>query len=184
MSRILLVDDSPHAQRMGERILQEEGHEVVTVTDGLTALTRLDDVDPDLVVTDITLPRRSGYQICTFVKTHPKHQHVRVLLTAGLLEAVDEGEALRAGSDGLVRKPFEASALLDAARPLLASAQQDRAKGPAQATPEPLKPVAPVPIKEELIRAAVTVALEEALPALTDEITDRILVALGQKSPR
>ena len=49
MSRILLADDSPHAQRMGERILADEGYEVVTVSDGDSALVRLEDVDPDLV---------------------------------------------------------------------------------------------------------------------------------------
>ena len=49
MSRILLVDDSPHAQRMGERILSEEGYEVVTVSNADSALIRLDDVDPDVV---------------------------------------------------------------------------------------------------------------------------------------
>lgn len=169
---------------MGERILQEEGLEVVTITDGLTALSRLDDVDPDLVITDITLPRRSGYQICQFVKTHPKHQHVRVLLTAGLLEAVDEGEANRAGSDGLLRKPFEASAMLEATRPLLAAAQQDRVQQGSAAPPgEPeYAPVLPVTVSEELVRAAVVVALDAALPSLVDEITNRILLALGQKS--
>jgi len=56
MSRILLADDSPHAQRMGERILREEGFEVVTVTDGETALIRLEDVDPDVVLADVFLP--------------------------------------------------------------------------------------------------------------------------------
>ena len=58
MTRILLADDSPHAQRMGERILREEGFEVVTVTDGQTALMRLADVDPDVVFADVSLPRR------------------------------------------------------------------------------------------------------------------------------
>ena len=53
MSRILLADDSPHAQRMGERILRDEGYEVVTVSDGDSALMRLEDVDPDLVLADV-----------------------------------------------------------------------------------------------------------------------------------
>src|SRR5579864_4833139 len=53
MSRILLADDSPHAQRMGERILREEGFEVVSLTDGNTTLLRLDDVDPDLILADV-----------------------------------------------------------------------------------------------------------------------------------
>ena len=56
MTRILLADDSPHAQRMGERILREEGYEVVTVTDGQTALMRLADVDPDVVFADSRCP--------------------------------------------------------------------------------------------------------------------------------
>jgi CheY-like chemotaxis protein len=53
MSRILLADDSPHAQRMGERILADEGYQVVTVSDGDTALLRLEDVNPDLVLADV-----------------------------------------------------------------------------------------------------------------------------------
>ena len=50
MSRILLADDSPHAQRMGERILRDEGHEVVVVSDGRVALLRLEDSQPDLII--------------------------------------------------------------------------------------------------------------------------------------
>src|SRR5436853_231666 len=56
MSRILLVDDSPHAQRMGERILSEEGYEVVTVSNADSALIRLEDVDPDVVLADAVTP--------------------------------------------------------------------------------------------------------------------------------
>ena len=59
MSRILLVDDSPHAQRMGERILTEEGYEVVTVSNADSALIRLDDVDPDVVLADTVMPGRT-----------------------------------------------------------------------------------------------------------------------------
>src|SRR3954451_22430651 len=118
MSRILLADDSPHAQRMGERILREEGYEVVTVTDGNTALVRLSDVDPDLVLADVTLPGRSGYDICREIKNHARFQHVRVILTAGLLERVDEAEAVNVRCDGVLKKPFEATALIELVRPL------------------------------------------------------------------
>src|SRR4051794_41978535 len=83
MSRILLVDDSPHAQRIGERILTEEGYEVVTVSNADSALIRLDDVDPDLVLADTVMPGRTGYEICQYVKMNPRLRHVRVILTAG-----------------------------------------------------------------------------------------------------
>ncbi len=86
MSRILLVDDSPHAQRMGERILSDEGYEVVTVSNADSALIRLEDVDPDVVLADAVMPGRTGYEICQYLKMSPRHRHVRVILTAGVLE--------------------------------------------------------------------------------------------------
>ena len=68
MSRILLADDSPHAQRMGERILRDEGHEVITVSDGKVAMLRLADVAPDLIIADVSMPEVSGFELCEYVK--------------------------------------------------------------------------------------------------------------------
>src|SRR5205807_7772496 len=100
MSRILLVDDSPHAQRMGERILSEEGYEVVTVTNADSALIRLEDVDPDVVLADTAMPGRTGYEICQYLKMRPRHRHVRSLLTSGVLETIDPEQAKRVEADG------------------------------------------------------------------------------------
>lgn len=182
MSRILLADDSPHAQRMGERILREEGFEVVSLTDGDTVLKRLRDVDPDLIIADVFLPGKSGIDLCRHVKKEARHVHTRIVLTAGLLEPFDEEEARRAGCDAIVKKPFEASAMLKAIQPLLADAESARGAfadviAKAAAEPEP-KPKKPVPLDPEQVRAAVTLALDAALPALIDEITERVLIAL------
>jgi twitching motility two-component system response regulator PilH len=187
MSRILLADDSTHAQRMGERILREEGFEVVSLTDGATVLKRLEDVDPDVLLADVFLPNQNGYDLCRFVKTHPRHRHVRVVLTAGLLEPLDEEEARRAGADAVLKKPFEASVVMDTIRPLSVEAELARglfgdAIAAEQKTPEPAvsKP-APVmtEVDPERVKAAITIALDRALPALVEEITERVLVALG-----
>lgn len=184
MSRILLADDSPHAQRMGERILREEGYEVVTVTDGNTALVRLSDVDPDLVLADVTLPGRSGYDVCREIKNHPRFQHVRVVLTAGLLERIDETEAASVQSDGLLKKPFEATALLDTIRPLLNASAQDRPPDleplsePIISLPSPASDPARQKVDEERVRAAVTMALDAAMPQLVEELTQKVLLAL------
>jgi len=193
MSRILLADDSPHAQRMGERILREEGFEVVTVTDGEAALSRLQDFDPDIVLADAFLPLRSGYEICRGIRNNATFPHVRVVLTAGALETLDEEEARRVQPDAILRKPFEASVLIETLKPLLAAAESARqaaaeapvtiaaeapaaetdiamasASTPASVTPDP-----------ERVRAAVTLALDAALPKMIDEITEKVLVALG-----
>ncbi len=128
MSRILLVDDSPHAQRMGERILSDEGYEVVTVSNADSALIRLEDVDPDVVLADTVMPGRTGYDICQYVKMSPRHRHVRVILTAGVLEPFDEAQTQRVEADGTLKKPFEASALLAAVKPLAEEAARLRSE--------------------------------------------------------
>src|SRR5215813_14145509 len=118
MSRILLVDDSPHAQRMGERILSDEGYEVVTVSNADSALIRMDDVDPDVILADTVMPGRTGFEICQYIKMSPRHKHVRVILTAGVLEPLDDTEIRRVSADATLKKPFEASALLATVKPL------------------------------------------------------------------
>lgn len=184
--RVLLADDSPHAQRMGERILREEGYEVVTVTDGDTAVLRLDDTAPDLVLADVFLPQRSGYELCRLIKSHELHRHCGVVLIAGLLEPVDEEEARRAGCDAVLKKPFEASVVLDTVRPLIDRARFARGLF-SESVPPPPPPEEPVlaapPPRPELdaesVRAAVTLALDRSLPALVEEISEKILIALG-----
>ncbi len=189
MSRILLADDSPHAQRMGERILREEGFEVVSLTDGEAALLRIADVDPDLILADVFLPGKSGLELCRYVKNDPSHRHIRVVLTAGLLEPFDEDEAARAGCDAILKKPFEASKVMETIHPLVKEAQLARglfaeALASAATTPssEPAGAAAaaiPHEVDPERVRAAITLALDAALPAMIHEITERVLIALG-----
>jgi CheY-like chemotaxis protein len=179
---------------MGERILREEGFEVVTVTDGLTALMRLSDVDPDVVFADVSLPRRSGYDICRELKSHPRHKHVRVILTAGLLESFDETLATTVKCDGVLKKPFEASLVMEMLKPLVEAAEKEREEYepglpmlsadivPVKVVTDysTLAPVhSPSPVDVERVRAAVTLALDAALPAMIDRVTEQVLVALG-----
>jgi CheY-like chemotaxis protein len=190
MSRILLADHSPHAQRMGERILRDEGYEVATVTDGETALLRLKDLAPDVILADISLPTRSGYEVCEYVKTSGKFPQTRVILTAGPVTSYDETRAQAAGADGFLRKPFEATALLNSLQPV---AEKPEAPAPAPAkavvAPRPAveaKPVqvapppppAPRPIDREQVRAAVILALEASMITMIENITDKVVVAL------
>jgi DNA-binding response OmpR family regulator len=196
MSRILLVDDSPHAQRMGERILSDEGFEVVTVTTAESALVRLEDVDPDVVVADTVMPGRNGFDICYYLKISPRHKHVRVILTAGVLDALDEVQVQRVEADGTLRKPFEATALLAAVKPLVeaattARAQTNHAAEREQSLPGTDARVQGIPktapfvalVDSEQVRAAVTVALDAAMGSMVEEISQRVVTALATKRP-
>jgi len=185
MSTILLADDSPHAQRMGERILREEGFEVSSVADERSARARLADADTDLVIVDAFLPGGGGLDLCRHAKR--VHRHVRVILTAGLLEPLDEQEARAAGCDAVLRKPFEASMVIGTIRSLVQEAKLARglfAEALATAPPVPVSDAPPAaatpgPPDPERIQAAITLALDAALPNLVREITEKVLVALG-----
>jgi len=185
MSRILLVDDSPHAQRIGERILTGEGFEVVTVSNADTALVRIDDVDPDIVIADTVMPGRTGYDICHYLKMSPRHRHVRVILTAGVLEPIDEAQALYVRADGSLKKPFEATALIAAVRQMAEAAaneRQESAGGVAEAAPVPTPSTPFVAVVDaEQVRAAVMVALDASMDAMAEEISRRVVAALQNR---
>ncbi|MCC6859528.1 MAG: response regulator [Bryobacterales bacterium] len=180
MSRILLADRSSHAQRMGERILREEGFEVVTVSSGENALLRLEDVDPDLLLVDAFLPDVSGFDICERVKGRDGDRRIPVALTAGELETVDDERLKRAQADALLRKPFEASVFTSTVKRLLG--EEKAAAAAAPRTP-PRRPPPVALIDPERVRAAVTLALDAALPAMIEEVTRRVLIALSPGSP-
>jgi CheY-like chemotaxis protein len=192
MSRVLLVDDSPHAQRMGERILTEEGYEVVTVSNADSALIRLEDVDPDVVLADTVMPGRTGYEICQYLKMSPRHRHVRVILTAGVLESFNEEQLQRAAPDGKLQKPFEASALVAAVKPLAEAAAKDRDQatpgaGPEQGRGAGAKGPSTAPfvavVDTEQVKAAVTIALDASMEAMVEEIARRVVAALKTSQP-
>jgi CheY-like chemotaxis protein len=177
MSRILLADDSPHAQRMGERILRDEGHEVITVSDGRVAMLRLQDTEPDLIIADISMPEVSGFELCEYVKAH---SGVPVILTAGAVEPIDEKEVDRVRADGILKKPFEATLLLNSIGRFVQSGARKRPAPTAPASSVSQAPQRSVAIIDpELVRAAVTVALDAAMPALIDQMTEHVVAALS-----
>jgi CheY-like chemotaxis protein len=180
MTTILLAEHSPHAQRMGERILREEGYSVITVSDGETAMLRLKDVKPQLVLADIGLKGFTGLQVCEFVKNHIGNGAPRVVLTIGALELLDEKAVENVKADGVLRKPFEASALLAiASRFASAPARESRITDRTDAAETAQRPTRTVVVLDpDQVRAAVTVALDEQLEPLIERITERVLTAL------
>jgi len=182
MSRVLLADDSPHAQRMGERILREEGFEVITVSDGDSAMLRLQDADPDVIIADISMPGISGYAICEYVKANLPSS--MIALTASAMEPFDEAEIERVKPDATLKKPFEATLLLELAnRAKVNRKKSDDAEASGErANAGPARPGRGVVVLDpDQVRAAVTVALDAALPGLVDQITEKVLLSLNLK---
>ncbi len=138
---ILIADDSPIIQRQAQRILQDEGFEVQTVSNGVAAVKKLPVMQPVLVLADVSMPGKDGYEVCEFVKNSPALRHVPVLLVGGDFEPYDEQRGARVRADGIIKKPFSPHDLIAMVRRFAALAN-----APASPpTPEEAPVAAPLP---------------------------------------
>ena len=133
--KLLLADDSVTIQRVLELTFSGEDVQVVTVGDGEQAIARIPIDLPDIVLADIGMPKRSGYDVAAFEKGHPDLSHIPVLLLAGAFEPVDETRAQQVHSDGVLVKPFEPQQVISRVRNLIESSRAAARKA-AAVTPE------------------------------------------------
>jgi CheY-like chemotaxis protein len=183
MSRILLADDSPHAQRMGERILRAEGYEVITVSEGQTAMLRLKDSAPDLVIADVSMPFVTGYELCEYVKSSGAHPKTGVVLTVGAVEPLDVQRSEKVLADGILKKPFEATLLLEAAERLAGKPQATSASVAVDPAGSSMLLLNRSDVRDQ-VRAAVTVALDTVFATIVDQVTDKVLSGLSVPPPK
>jgi CheY-like chemotaxis protein len=122
MSRtILLADDSLTIQKVVELTFADTDYEVVAVSSGDELLRRLPDSRPDLVICDVIMPGRDGYDVCQEIKSSPNFLHLPVILLTGTFEPFDRDRAIAVGCSEIITKPFEAKKLVDAVERLVAS---------------------------------------------------------------
>ena len=151
--RILLADDSNVAQRMGKEILAPEGFEVVTVSNGQAALKMLQQFVPDLVLADIFMPGRNGYEVCQFIKSEVQLSHIPVVLLVGTLEPYDRQQGSRVKADGLITKPLQSSTLLKIVKNLLPPAKSPSpAAAPAHVAAVPKAALVDVTAKDHIAK--------------------------------
>jgi CheY-like chemotaxis protein len=106
VAKILVADDNSNIQKMVGLALKDHGIEVVAVGNGEAAVRKICDVHPDLVLADVFMPVRNGYEVCKYVKEDKALSHIPVILLVGAFDPLDEQEAQRAGADGVLKKPF------------------------------------------------------------------------------
>lgn len=138
--KILLADDSITIQKVVNLTFTDEGINVVTVGNGELAIKKLNEETFDLVLADIFMPGRNGYEVCEYVKSSGLHD-IPVILLVGAFEPFDKAEASRVGADGHLTKPFESRILVETVKRMLAEAAARKAQAQAQAViqapPEP-----------------------------------------------
>jgi len=120
---ILIADDDPNIVLALRFLMEKEGYRVRVATDGEAALAAIAQHRPDLVVLDVMMPRRNGFDVCTAVRADPRLAKTRIImLTAKGLDG-ERNRGLRAGADDYVTKPFATRDVLDRVRQLLGAAK-------------------------------------------------------------
>ena len=179
--KLLLADDSVTIQRVVELTFSGEDVQVVTVGDGEQAIARIPVELPDIVLADIGMPKRSGYDVAAFVKGRPDLAHIPVLLLAGAFEPVDEQRAQQVQSDGVLVKPFEPQQVIARVRELIQSAKPEphRAAAAAVQRPEPVERPEPTSWREESRTASAEPRAQSQEPRLGDYF-DRLDAAFAE----
>jgi CheY-like chemotaxis protein len=106
VAKILVADDNSNIQKMVGLALKDQGIEVVAVGNGEAAVRKITEIRPDLVLADVFMPVRNGYEVCQYVKSDASLSHIPVILLVGAFDPLDEQEAQRVGADGVLKKPF------------------------------------------------------------------------------
>jgi CheY-like chemotaxis protein len=131
--KILLADDSITIQKVVELTFSDGDYEVVATNNGAKAIQRLAEVRPDIILSDIIMPEKNGYEVCEYVKSHPEFRHIPVILLTGTFEPFDPDRAEKAGCDAVVTKPFESQSLIHKVEELIAQSASRSPESPAAA---------------------------------------------------
>jgi CheY-like chemotaxis protein len=184
--KILVADDNTNIQKMVSLAFEERGIDVVSVGNGEAAVRRIPDMNPDLVLADIFMPVRNGYEVCEFVKKDSRFAHVPVILLVGAFDPLDEKEARRVGADGVLKKPFVPPDPLIAMvisalekNPKLAAELAKAKEAPA---PAPVPETQPLPALEMPVRAEIKPLPEYPEPSTPEEAA--LVYGIASKSGR
>lgn len=120
MTKVLIADDSIAVRKVAERLLTEAGFGVTLAANGEEALAYLAKETPDLVVSDVIMPDKSGYEVCAFVRAQRSLANTPVLLISGIVNDEVTKQAESCHADGVLKKPFQGTSLKDRVLELLA----------------------------------------------------------------
>jgi CheY-like chemotaxis protein len=171
VAKILVADDNSNIQKMVGLALKDQGIDVVAVGNGEAAVRKIADIHPDLVLADVFMPVRNGYEVCRYVKEDPKFSHIPVILLVGAFDPLDEQEAQRSGADGVLKKPFvPPDPLISMVKSALARAGVlIGAAAHAEKPPEPVRPAAEMLTPSAKVTAPAAQKIVEPEPEPLDD---------------
>lgn len=110
--KILVVDDEPYILRSLTFLMEKQGYKTITATNGEEALSKIQEEQPDLLLLDVMMPKKDGFQVCREVRDNPEMGNPYIIMLTARGQAADRQKGLRAGADEFLTKPFSPSKLV------------------------------------------------------------------------
>ena len=150
---VYFIDDSATMREIVKTAFLRENISVVTCHDASIALAEIELAPPDVLISDIIMPGKDGYEVCRFIKQHPVLNKMPVILMSGLVDRTVAEKALAVKADELIRKPFQPKDLINRVKALL---NPGEAPAPAPTAPPPAAAPAPAaPVASDKLRVEV-----------------------------
>ncbi len=110
--KILVVDDQKHIVRLVQITLEKAGYDVVTAYDGVEALEKVEQENPDMIVLDVMMPRMDGFEVLQRLQADPRYQHIPVIMLTAKAQDADIWKGWASGVSSYLVKPFNPRELL------------------------------------------------------------------------
>lgn len=122
MAKILIADDEPNILLLLDYLIKKEGHDVALAHDGVETLSTVAHFSPDLLLLDVMMPNKSGYEVCQALRADPRYAQLKIIMLSAKGKPSEISKGLGLGADAYVTKPFANRDLLDhIARQLVAA---------------------------------------------------------------
>ena len=105
-NKILIIDDEPQIVRALELLMQREGFEVRSASDGVEALSAIEDAAPDLILLDLMMPRMDGFELCQKIRLNPAWKNMIIVILTAKGRDIEREKGMALGADHYVTKPF------------------------------------------------------------------------------
>ena len=116
---ILVVDDEPNIVLSLEFLMKQAGYEVSTADNGETALQLVEQSAPDLILLDVNMPHKSGYEVCEAVRANPHWRRIVIVMLTAKGRDIEREKGLALGADDYITKPFSTQEVVDKVNELL-----------------------------------------------------------------
>jgi len=116
MAKILIADDSPAELQIFQAALQPMGHTLLTVMDGDAAEEKVKSEKIDLIILDVIMPKKNGFQVCRDIKSNDQFKNIPIIMVTSKDQESDKFWGMKQGADEYLTKPFKPEDLLKAVK--------------------------------------------------------------------